>query len=282
MNLITFIKNTVLPITLAATIMIPSTTRLACANELTAEIDSEAISVTEDELDESEDTNPLADKSDEAEISEEAADETNELNEIENIEDTEDAEYIEDIEATDALENDPAENTDTDTNDELEDEIDEIAKAKKSKADKSKGTKVKDLSREITITNTIDICKIQIDCIKVVEIYDGFMPTGDYKEIPFVNSIEIEKGSSLSSISLDSDTISIIESINNFPDTIESSYFIKAKIDTDGDIKIISFSNKPVEHDSTDVTVHQVLHKEEVVEDTDNADSESPTESKEE
>ena len=279
MNLITFIKNTVLPITLAATIMIPSTTRFACANELTAEVDSEAISVTEDELDESEDTNPVADKSDEAEISEEAADETNELNEIENIEDTEDAEDIED---TDALENEPAEDTDIDANDELEDETDEIAKADKSKADKSKATKVKDLSREITVTNTIDICKIQIDCIKVVEIYDGFMPTGDYKEIPFVNSIEIEKGSSLSSISLDSDTISIIESIKNFPDTIESSYFIKAKIDTDGVIKIISFSNKPVEHDSTDVTVHQVLHKEEVDEDTDNDDAESPTESKEE
>lgn len=250
MNLITFIKNTVLPITLATSIMITATSHFTYAKEIAAEEvietekDTESIEATDSfEESEAEETasDSLEDESDEV-------DDINELEETDSESDgSEESSTSEKSDERDELDDTEVEDEDSEIEEDLE-EIDDTA--------------LEEISREITVTNTIDICKIQIQCQKTVELYDGFMPTGEYKEIPLKNSIEIEKGASLSSVSLDEETASIINAIEDFPDAINSSYFIKAHIDIDGKVNIISFTNKPVEHDSTNVAVRQILQKE--------------------
>ncbi len=119
---------------------------------------------------------------------------------------------------------------------------------------------------EVVKTNTIDICQINIDYTKDIEIYDGFIPTGEINTVPLNTTIQIETGKSLSAIAVDSEVMDILSMIKELEGNITSGYSIKAKIDINGNISISSISKLGVEQDSTDVTVYELIGKIEKVE----------------
>ena len=119
---------------------------------------------------------------------------------------------------------------------------------------------------EVVKTNTIDICQINIDYTKDIEIYDGFIPTGEINTVPLNTTIQIEAGKSLSTIAVDSEVMDILSMIKELEGNITSGYSIKAKIDINGNISISSISKLGVEQDSTDVTVYELIGKIEKVE----------------
>ncbi len=117
------------------------------------------------------------------------------------------------------------------------------------------------MSKEVIEINTVDICKIQLNYTKEVEIYDGFLPTGEIKTLSLNSTIELEAGKSLSSCEYDSETSAIIKAADKLPDVIESGYVINAKIDLNGNVTISSIKRTEVEQDKTEVTVYEVLEK---------------------
>lgn len=118
-----------------------------------------------------------------------------------------------------------------------------------------------EMSKEVIEINTVDICKIQLNYTKEVEIYDGFLPTGEIKTLSLNSTIELEAGKSLSSCEYDSETSAILKAADKLPDVIESGYVINAKIDLNGNVTISSIKRTEVEQDKTEVTVYEVLEK---------------------
>ncbi|MBQ7148259.1 MAG: hypothetical protein IJR96_05865 [Pseudobutyrivibrio sp.] len=118
-----------------------------------------------------------------------------------------------------------------------------------------------EMSKEVIEINTVDICKIQLNYTKEVEIYDGFLPTGEIKTLSLNSTIELEAGKSLSSCEYDSEASAILNATDKLPDVIESGYVINAKIDLNGNVTITSIKRTEVEQDKTEVTVYEVLEK---------------------
>lgn len=117
------------------------------------------------------------------------------------------------------------------------------------------------MSKEVIEINTVDICKIQLNYTKEVEIYDGFLPTGEIKTLSLNSTIELEAGKSLTSCEYDSETSAILKAADKLPDVIESGYVINAKVDLNGNVTITSIKRTEVEQDKTEVTVYEVLEK---------------------
>ena len=136
---------------------------------------------------------------------------------------------------------------------------------------------ITEVAREITETNTIDICQIAIEYTKEVEIYDGFLPTGNSTTITLKSNIQVEAGAKLSDVELDSETESILEKAHLLSSALDSSYTIKAAIDKDN-VSVLSVTKTSIKHDSTDVTVYEVMekhekHKKETTTDTDESEN---------
>lgn len=125
--------------------------------------------------------------------------------------------------------------------------------------DPDKELKDEEIDKQSIETTTIDICAITISYTKEVEIYDGFFPTGETEMISLKSIIEVSPGEKLSSLSLDSETEDILKAVDCLKDTVKSGYEIKAEISLDGEISIIAVNKTTIAHDSTDVTLHDIL-----------------------
>lgn len=133
----------------------------------------------------------------------------------------------------------------------------------KEKNDSTKETTVKEtVTEEHTEVNEIEICKITFKYTKELEIFDGFLPTGETESISLNNVVELEKGGSLSSLEFDSDILAILDACDSLPDEINSSYSITAKIYADGSVSIASCTESAALSCETTVTVYETVEKE--------------------
>ncbi len=122
---------------------------------------------------------------------------------------------------------------------------------------------------EVVETNTVDICSIIVGYTKEIEIYDGFIPTGETTTMPLYTTIELEYGSSLSSVdmnAMNSDVALILGNVSELKGEIKSGYIIKANIDLQGNVSIASVEAQSLKQDSTDVTVYKSIATREKIE----------------
>ncbi|SEA00012.1 hypothetical protein SAMN02910384_00587 [Pseudobutyrivibrio sp. ACV-2] len=205
MNLKSIIKKGLLPLALAATIALPSTSNIVYANELIAEENMVDGAIFE-------------------------------ANAVDgDVEDESDGDSLEE----DSLDKDS-----------LTDGVSDDQKFEKI---------IVESDVEVVETNTVEVCPINVDYTKEIEIYDGFIPTGETTTMSLYTTIELEYGASLSSIDMNSDTALILDNVQELKGEITSGYTIKASIDLEGKVSISSVETQSLKQDSTDVTVYKSI-----------------------